>query len=136
MTVVPVEVVRIGDVTAEDVGSALALANSAQKELLFVELASDQAADLRMHSYISTPAAELLDTMESFRGAIRGYHPFLIAFVDARLRGPQYDNLFGSHRAEKGVAVATIADVPDTIIPKNRMRRTSFTILLDMRSVS
>jgi hypothetical protein len=121
MAVVPIEVVGIGDVTTDDVTAALALANLVQKEFFFTEIPDHQATGLRMHAYTHARASELLDLLESFRKDIRGYHPFLIAIVDAHLDGTQYGNLFGSHRAEKGTAVATVANVPDIIVPRDRM---------------
>jgi hypothetical protein len=121
MAVVPIEVVRIGNVPADDVTTALALANSAQKDFYFLHFPEDQAASLMIRAYTHARAPDLLDSMESFRRDIRGYHPFLIAIVDAHLDGIQYGNLFGSHRGDKGVAVVTIANVPDIIIPRDRM---------------
>ncbi len=118
MAVVPIEVVRIADVAMDDVTAALALANSVQKEFFFIEIPDHQATSLQMYAYTHARSWELLDTLESFRKPIRGYHPFLIAIVDAHLDGMQYGNLFGSHRAEKGIAVATVANVPDIIVPK------------------
>ena len=61
MAVVPIEVVRIGDVATDDVTAALALANSVQKEFLFIDLPNDQAASLRMYAYTYVLAPELLN---------------------------------------------------------------------------
>ena len=35
--------------------------------------------------------------------------------------GQKFSNLFGSHRAEDGLAVATTANVADIIVPGDRM---------------
>lgn len=121
MAVVPIEVVRVGDVSVGDVTAALALANSIQREFLFLEVPDHQAVRLRMHAFTHVQVSELLDTLESFRRDIRGYHPFLIAIIDAHLEGTKYRNLFGSRRAEKGIAVVTVANVPDVIIPRDRI---------------
>lgn len=124
MAVLPIEVVRIGDVSQTDVSTAINLANlanSVQTEFLFSEIPTAESAELRMHAFTHVQAADFLDSMETFRAHIRGYHPFLIAIVDANLQGREYGNLFGSHRAEKGLAVVTIANVPRIIIPEDRM---------------
>jgi hypothetical protein len=39
--------------------------------------------------------------MERVRSEVRGFHPFLIAAIDAQLDGEKYGNLFSSHRGEK-----------------------------------
>ncbi|MCL4500950.1 MAG: hypothetical protein M1438_03715 [Deltaproteobacteria bacterium] len=122
MAVVPIEIVRIGSGSSlEDLSAAITLANSTQKEFHFIELPEDQTASLRIHSYTNSTAKELLDTLENFRNSIRGYHPFIIAIVDAYLMGTKYGNLFGSHRAKNGLAIVTVANVSDTIIPIDRM---------------
>lgn len=121
MAVVPIEVVKIGEVFPDDVSAALALANSVQEEFLFIEFSDTQSASLQMHAYTHAQAPEILDTLEHFRNNIRGYHPFIIAIIDATLDGKQYSNLFGSHRGENGLAVITVANVPDIIVPPHRM---------------
>lgn len=121
MAKVPIEVVKIGDVPSDDIAAALTLANSVQHEFSFVELSDIQAMDLQMHAYTHAQTTELLDTIENFRKYIRGYHPFIIAIVDANLDGKKYGNLFGSHRGKKGIAVITVANVADVIVPAKRM---------------
>jgi hypothetical protein len=121
MAIVPIEVVEIGDIDAEKITAALELANACQKEFEFVRLSPQQAAILNMHAYRRVQVDALLDQMENLRITIRGFHPFLIAVVDSHLDGSKYSNLFGSHRASKGLAITTIADVPDVIIPRDRM---------------
>ena len=121
MAIMPIEVVEIGDVPREDVGRALTLANSKQSHFHFIHLTQEQGAELRQHRYRRLTASTFLDTMAKFRSNQRGYHPFIIAFVDAPMDGERLTNLFGSHRAEDGLAVATIANVADIIIPGDRM---------------
>jgi predicted nucleotide-binding protein len=121
MAGVPIEVVIIGDIDAADVVAALAVANSAQKEFLFSQFPEDQASSLKMHAYSSVQDSDMFDILESFRKDIRGYHPFLIAIIDANLHGALYGNLFGNHLKGKGIAVVTVANVPDIIIPRDRM---------------
>lgn len=121
MAIVPIEIIGIGDVVNEDLSSAMALSNSVQNEFLFVELPENQAGMFRMHAYSYARAPELLGSLESIRNTIRGFHPFIIAVVDAHLDGRQYGNLFGSHQANKGLAVFTVANVPDIIVQRDRM---------------
>ncbi len=121
MATMPVEVVRIGEVPRASVSRAIALANASQSAFRFIELPSEDAGPFAMHAYHNASAKQVLDMMEDARGALRGYHPFIIALIDANLDGEKYNNLFGSHRAEKGLAVATIANVPNIIVPADRL---------------
>lgn len=121
MKFVPIEVVWIGDVPGDKARAALRLANSVQSEFHFEDLPPDLAKDLEMYAYKRVKASEMLDTLDRFRNGMCGYHPFLIAIVHSYLDGRQLSNLFGSRRAKKGVAVVTTANVPDLIIPKDKM---------------
>lgn len=122
MATMPVEIVRIGDVPRAAVSRAITLTNASQSAFHFIELPSNDAGLFAMHAYQSVSASQFLDVMESVRGSLRGYHPFIIALVDADLNGKNYSNLFGSHRADKGLAVVTTANVPNVIVPADRMQ--------------
>jgi hypothetical protein len=63
--------------------------------------------------------------MEMLRSQIKGYHPFLIAIVDADLEGERYGNLFAANTSAKGLGIVTIANVPDIILPAERIIRLS-----------
>lgn len=122
MSQMPIEVIEIGDISSELVKQSLDLANSLQNEFVYLSLPDSEAHQLRVHTFTQVLAPSFLDTMEQFRNSIRGFHPFLIAFIDARLAWDDtFVNVFSSCRDETGVAVATIYDVPDLIIPKDRM---------------
>lgn len=121
MAVMPIEVVEVGSVAREDIARAITLANGKQAHFQFVHLPHDQGASLRQHAYRRLIANDFLDTMARFRADLRGFHPFLIAFVDSPLDGERLSNLFGSHRAEEGLALATTANIADVIVPGDRM---------------
>jgi hypothetical protein len=121
MAHMPVEIVDIGQVPTASLTQAISLANSLQTEFFFDRLAEPDAAQFRMHSYTKVYAPEFLLSMEQLRRSIKGYHPFLIAFIDGYLDGEQYSNLFASNRSEKGLGVVTIANVSDVILPPERL---------------
>lgn len=74
-----------------------------------------------MLAYKQASSKEFMDKMESIRTDIGGYHPFVIAVVDTKLEGQKFSNIFGSNRAEKGVAVFTVDNVDDVILPKEKI---------------
>jgi hypothetical protein len=121
MAIIPIEVIELGDVPREDVARAITLVNSRQTEFQFIHLSHEQSSELRQHVYRKITAKAFLDIMTLFRTKIRGYHPFIIAFVDAPMDGSRFSNLFGSHRAKNGLAVVTVANVADIIVPGDRM---------------
>lgn len=121
MAKMPIEVVTIGNVSTVDVEQAVSIANSVQNEFTYSLLKSADAQPFKVLAYQRATAKKFLDSIEDRRFYIRGFHPFLIAVVDAELEGKRYGNLFGSHRAKNGVAVFTIANVENLIIPQGRM---------------
>jgi hypothetical protein len=121
MAKMPVEVVAIGSVPTIDIEQAISIANSVQNEFSFGTLSSDDAQVFKLLVYQKATAQDFLNSIEARRFQIRGFHPFVIAVVDTELEGKNYGNLFGSHRAEKGLALCTIANVESIIIPQGRM---------------
>ena len=55
-------------------------------------------------------APDILTRMDRRRVTVGPFDPFVIQIVGTPLHGVQYRNLFGMHRAEKGVAVFTTRD--------------------------
>ena len=117
----PIEIVEIGTIPRELMDQALALANTIQSEFTFQRLPGDEAKRLAMHEFERVKASEFMDTMDDVRKDARGYHPYLLAFIDGELDGDDYTNIFGSNRPEKGLGVLTIANVPGVIIPPERL---------------
>src|SRR6202030_403399 len=58
---------------------------------------------------------------QEVRTRARGFHPYLIVFLDAFLKGPKHENLFGNTVRARGLALVTIKNVPDVIIPRDRL---------------
>jgi len=56
------------------------------------------------------PAPDILDRLDQRRVTQGPFDPFIIRVVDVRLAGSKLSNLFGMHRAQKGVAVFTLCD--------------------------
>lgn len=121
MARVPIEIVTIGETALESIPIALELANAEQSEFTFAQAPTSITAPLQLHTYKRARTAEILDLVERTRSESRGFHPFLVVATDAELDGEKFSNLFGSHRAEEGLAICTTALVPDVIIPADRM---------------
>src|SRR5688572_4150863 len=121
MAHMPVEAIDIGDIPAPDLTRAITLANSLQGEFFFDRLPDQDAAQFRMSSYKKVFAPDLLTEMEQLRERIKGYHPFLISFIDAELDGEFYGNLFAANNSGKGLGIVTLANVPDVILPPDKL---------------
>ncbi|HEV7738151.1 MAG TPA: nucleotide-binding protein [Chlamydiales bacterium] len=117
----PVEIIEVGNIPTEWVDQALSLAHSVQNEFSYLRLAEADAQHFQIYVSDHVKAPEFMDSMEEVRSNLRGFHPYLLAFIDAELDGEDYSNIFGSNRGEKGIGVLTIANVPSIIIAPDRM---------------
>ncbi|MEI8022424.1 MAG: hypothetical protein WCH39_29715, partial [Schlesneria sp.] len=105
----PIEIACSGGISPESLREIVDRANESQSEFAFILLDDASSRDLRQHAYRRVVADEYLNIMQSFRDSLRGFHPFLISFIDSDVDGSRFSNLFGSHRADAGLAVATTA---------------------------
>jgi len=121
MAQMPIELVAIGDIPTEQFEGVISLANSTQNEFNFIQLQNNEVKAFKALAYKRASVKDLMDRMESTRSELGGYHPFIIALVDTKLDGERFSNLFGSNRAEKGIAVFTIDNVDDIIIPADKI---------------
>ncbi len=122
MAQMPIEVIEVVSVLSESLSRALQLANSVQNEFVFSFMPDFDPEDFAIEQFYEVKTEEFMNRMERLRADIGGYHPFLIAFVDSELEGKDgMKNIFGSNRPENGLAVFTISNVPDNIVPRERM---------------
>lgn len=121
MARMPIELVLIGDREEPAVAEAIGLAQSLQTEFDYLRLPAAEEQPFRMLAFGRVRAPELLDRLAEFRKTARGFHPFLVALLDAPVDGEDYGNLFGSSRAESGLGILTSANVPEVIIPRSQM---------------
>lgn len=121
MAQMPIEVVDAGTVSRDSLGQAISLANAIQSEFVYLSLPHGEARGFRVHAYKNADRDKLLNALWHFRSSLTGYHPYLVAFVDTQIGSGRFTNLFWGSLSAQGLAVVTIADVPDVIIPSNRM---------------
>lgn len=121
MAQVPVEVLAAGQVDLGLLEKAITSANTLQDEFRYTILRSEDVPEFQAHTYARAKAEDILDALVDIRGRTHGYHPYWIAFLDSHLDGVDYGNIFGSDRPKAGLAVFTVANVPDLILPANRL---------------
>jgi hypothetical protein len=86
MAQMPVEIVEVGTIPTEAMDHVLSLANSIQHEFVFQRLPEQDASRFAAYAFKHVKASEFMNTMEEIRASLRGYHPYLLAFIDAKTR--------------------------------------------------
>ncbi|HEX9735277.1 MAG TPA: nucleotide-binding protein [Thermoanaerobaculia bacterium] len=116
MARMPIEIILIGKKQESAVTEAIRLANQLQSEFEYCRLAPHAEQRFTMLDFERIDAPRFLDSIDSLRKQMKGYHPFLVAVVDAPVDGSDYGNLFCSSRGKAGIGVLTSANVPGVII--------------------
>jgi CAP12/Pycsar effector protein, TIR domain len=121
MARMPIELMLISRDQEPAVTQAITLANHLQEEIGYTRLAPDEEQRFAMLEFEKIYAPDFLDSIARIRKEIRGYHPFVIAIVDAPVDGKDYSNLFCCSRGQAGLGVLTSANVPQVILPASAM---------------
>jgi len=117
----PIEVVPLGEVSQASLEEAISVANSRQNQFVYSLMTAPDSEHFKVFAFNDIYAPDFLNQMATTRDEIRGFHPYIIAFVDGHLSGERLSNLFASDRPEAGLGVATIANVPDLILPAKKL---------------
>ncbi|MBX3246034.1 MAG: nucleotide-binding protein [Myxococcales bacterium] len=120
MARMPIELVNVDARANSGVIAAIRRANRRQS-IFEYSLLDSAAFGADLLSYRDVETSKFFDDLDGLRKRSKGYHPFLIAVVASRLSGGTYSNLFGSHRARRGLAVISTHGVEGTIVPAGRM---------------
>lgn len=121
MARVPVEVIDVSQSIGKIVHQTMQLANSLQEEFWFTAFSPEEEHQFYPYAFRNIKSTDFLDVMRKVRQEMRGYHPYMIAIVDAYVEGTTYSNLFGSHRAKAGIAFFTTHGVFEHIVPTTRI---------------
>jgi hypothetical protein len=114
-------VIAAGDANLRDLESAVSCANSSQSSFRYVLLENAFADAVRLLTYRSISAPDFFDAIEEARATLNSDRPFVIVVTDSTVSGKTLSNVFGSHRARRGLALITTHQVADIIIPADRM---------------
>lgn len=106
-----VEVVSIGVDEYNTIASVIELLNVVQSEFVFsippIRL-RDEGISFKLKEYTTR---EVFNWLEDYRKRAKGNRPYLVAVVPGMLSSAKLANLFGSHKAEMGLAVITTNDI-------------------------
>jgi predicted nucleotide-binding protein len=122
MAKLPVEIVRIGKSFFKEIEEVVPLIDNIQKEIQFSILPAVDEVKFQLLDFKQADANELLEKIKKIRSELKGYHPYLIVISNIYLSGNGYTNLFGEAHPEEGIAVFTFNNVPDIIIPTNKIK--------------
>lgn len=103
-----IEVMSIGEDLYGPMLSSIELLNSVQVVFRFRAVPSASRADGLAFERNEYRTQEIWDFLGDYRLKTGGQHPYLLGFLNRPLASDKLKNLFGSHNAESGMAVATL----------------------------
>ena len=121
MAQLPVEIMNLLSDGSAALTVALAEAARVQVEFNFTILDSSYSDAMRLHVRQDTHTGRFFDALSEKKCEWRGYHPFIVTFLDCSLHSDKWGNIFSSRRAENGLAIVTDAGVTDLIVPADKM---------------
>ena len=121
MAKLPVEIIDLREKNTPDLIVAVEEANRIQNEIDYSVLDRFFADDMRLFVLTNTHTGEFFSALQNKKKEWRGFHPYIICFVDSELHSDKWGNLFSSRQAEHGIGVITSKEVENVIIPKGKL---------------
>jgi predicted nucleotide-binding protein len=121
MARLPIEIIDLREKNTPDLKIAVEEANSLQSEVEFSVLGRSFADDMRLFVLSDTHTGSFFSALQDKKREWRGFHPYIICFVDSALHSDKWGNLFSSRRAEHGIGIVTSSKVEEVVIPKGKM---------------
>ncbi len=103
-----IEVMCIGEDLYRDIAAAIRLLNGVQSEFHFRSIPEANQLDGLTFQRDSYKTKDVWAFMQGYRTKAGGPHPYLLGFLNRPLSSDSLGNLFGSHNAQDGFAVATL----------------------------
>jgi predicted acylesterase/phospholipase RssA len=103
-----IELMSIGEDQYQLLEAAANSLNAVQQEFQFRLTSVSQRPPGISFGRSSYNTPDVWEFLKKHKSDFHGNRPFIIAFVNAPLASPKLKNLFGSHRAEDGMAVVTL----------------------------
>lgn len=103
-----IEVMSIGADLYSDITVAIRLLNGIQSEFRFATIPDTNHPEGLAFQRDRYATKEVWAFMQAYRTRAGGQHPYIMGFIDRPLFSDRLANLFGSHDADHGFAVATL----------------------------
>jgi len=105
-----IEILSIGDDSNSKIEEVAQALNVAQNEFHFALPPERLREDGLVFVQEEYHADRVFDFLNDYRVRAKGKRHYLIGIVDRKLRSAKLSNIFGSHRAQEGLAVVTLRD--------------------------
>ena len=121
MSKLPIDIISFTHDFRAELDDAVVIANTIQEEFLFTKASSNIHHQFQLLILDDIDADEFLDNALKKKRNIRGFYPYMIFFCDSPLNSTEWNNLYANTLIRSGISIITTNNVPDVIIPKDKM---------------
>ena len=121
MSKLPIDVVNFADEFEFDLQTAITIANSIQEQFVFNSVDKIITQKFKLVHCEENDCDEFLENALEIKNELAGYYPYILFVSQNPLNGGGWSNLFANHNSEQGVGIITTDNVPDIIIPKDKI---------------
>lgn len=121
MSKLPIDIVNFNNDFNFEIETAVTVSNGIQSEFIFGKSSPDVSRKFQLLNFDEINTDEFMPKAISIKESLKGFFPHLIFFTASPLSSAEWSNLYASHESEKGISIVTTANVPDIILPKNKM---------------
>lgn len=118
----PIDVVNFDEALEYDLETSIDIANTIQDDFIFNKAAQSLTQKFRLIHLEENDRDEFLEGAVELKNDLAGYFPYILFISQNPLQAGGWKNLFAHTDAENGVSVVTTNNVPDVIIPKDKIR--------------
>ena len=122
MSRLPIDIVNFADDFEYDLDTAINIANAIQEQFIFSTVDKSVTQKFKLIHFEENDADEFLESALEIKNDIAGYYPYMLFISQNPLKSGEWSNLFANHDSEHGVGIITTNNVPDIIIPKDKIK--------------
>ncbi len=121
MSKLPLDIVNFNDEFKSELDNAITIANGIQTEFTFDKVPSDIGRKFQFLNFEEMDSDEFLPKALEIKKDLKGFYPYMCFFSNAPLKGGGWSNLFADSDLENGISIITTNNVPDKIIPRDKI---------------
>lgn len=134
MSRLPLDIVNFNDEFQVEVENAIIIGNGIQKEFIFNKVPNDVTRKFQFLNFDEIDSDEFLAKAAVLKKELKGFYPYLCFLTNSPVSGGGWSNLFADADLENGTTIITTDNVPDTIVPKDKL--TSYFIYYFTRTIT
>ncbi|MBN1969881.1 MAG: nucleotide-binding protein [Candidatus Delongbacteria bacterium] len=121
MSKFPVDIISFDEKFEFEIETAINISNAIQNDFVFTKASRDLVRKFNLIHLEENDAKEFFDEAEKIKNSIAGFYPYILFLSSNPLKDEGWSNLFAVTRSESGMSLVTSDNVPDTIIPADKM---------------